>query len=89
MARPMMGILPSVLVIAGVSLFGQEPASPSESGVRAGTVWPQRQALLLEWLPNVEGFTLPGATHLLHVQNPRGMADRLVIFFAHHGLVKK
>jgi pimeloyl-ACP methyl ester carboxylesterase len=52
-------------------------------------VWPRRQALLLEWLPNAEGFVLPGATHLLHVQNPRAMADRLVTFFGRHSLSKK
>jgi hypothetical protein len=62
--------------------------SPIKSAA-VSPVWPQRQALLLEWLPNVEGFTLPGATHLLHVENPRGMADRLVIFFAHHRLAKE
>jgi pimeloyl-ACP methyl ester carboxylesterase len=60
-----------------------------EKSPAVSPIWPQRQALLLEWLPNVEGFTLPGATHLLHVENPRGTADRLVIFFAHHGLAKE
>jgi hypothetical protein len=37
MARPVVGILPLVFVVAGLSLFGQKPTSPSESGVRAGT----------------------------------------------------
>jgi pimeloyl-ACP methyl ester carboxylesterase len=64
-------------------------AVTGEKSAAVSPVWPQRQALLLEWLPNVEGFVLPGATHLLHVENPRGMADRLVTFFAHHGLAKK
>lgn len=36
------------------------------------------------WLPNVEAFVLPNATHLLHVQNPRGMAEGLAAFFARH-----
>jgi pimeloyl-ACP methyl ester carboxylesterase len=65
-----------------LAVMGEKSASVSP-------VWPQRQALLLEWLPNVEGFTLPGATHLLHVENPRGMADRLVTFFTRHGLPKE
>jgi predicted ATPase len=36
------------------------------------------------WLPNVEPFVLPDANHLLHVRNPRGMAERLASFFAEH-----
>lgn len=43
-------------------------------------VWEERQALLLQWLPNAEPFVLDGATHLLHVQNPRGMAEALAAF---------
>ncbi len=46
----------------------------------------ERQELLLAWLPNVEPFVLPEATHLLHVQNPRGMAEGLTAFFARHAL---
>jgi pimeloyl-ACP methyl ester carboxylesterase len=49
-------------------------------------IWGERQALLLSWLPNVEPFVLPGATHLLQVQNPRGMAEGLAAFFARHPL---
>jgi hypothetical protein len=49
-------------------------------------VWSQRQKLLLDWLPATENFVLPGATHLLHVQNPRGMAEGLATFFARHPL---
>jgi len=46
----------------------------------------KRQELLLAWLPNVEAFILPDATHLLHVQNPRSMAAGLATFFARHPL---
>jgi pimeloyl-ACP methyl ester carboxylesterase len=56
-------------------------------GARSDEVSPvfrTRHELLLAWLPNVEGFTLPEANHLLHVQNPRGMAERLALFFARH-----
>jgi len=49
-------------------------------------IWEERQALLLAWLPNVEPFVLPAATHLLQVQNPRGMAEGLAAFFARHPL---
>jgi pimeloyl-ACP methyl ester carboxylesterase len=61
-------------------------AVTGEKSSTVSPIWDQRQALLLEWLPNVEGFVLPGATHLLHIQNPRGMADRLVTFFTRHGM---
>ena len=46
----------------------------------------ERRELLLSWLPNAEPFDLPGATHLLHVQNPAGMADALAAFYARHPL---
>jgi hypothetical protein len=46
----------------------------------------ERRELLLSWLPNVEPFDLPDATHLLHVQNPRGMAESLANFYARHPL---
>ncbi len=49
-------------------------------------VFGERQELLLAWLPNVESFVLPEATHLLHVQNPRGMAQGLAAFFERHSL---
>jgi 3-oxoadipate enol-lactonase len=39
---------------------------------------------LLAQLPNVEGCVLPGTTHLLHVEDPRGMADALVAFWSRH-----
>ena len=41
-------------------------------------------SLLVSWLPNVERFELPDATHLLHLQNPRGMAEALAAFYASH-----
>jgi 3-oxoadipate enol-lactonase len=43
-------------------------------------VWEERQALLLAWLANARPFVLDGATHLLHIQNPRGMAEALAAF---------
>jgi pimeloyl-ACP methyl ester carboxylesterase len=49
----------------------------------AGT-FPERRELLLSWLPNVEPLELPGATHLLHIENPRGMAEALASFYARH-----
>jgi pimeloyl-ACP methyl ester carboxylesterase len=47
-------------------------------------VWEERQALVLAWLPAAEPFVLPDATHLLHVQNPSGMAEALDGFVERH-----
>ena len=35
---------------------------------------------VLEWFPHAEGFVLPKAAHLLQVENPRDMAERLASF---------
>ena len=45
-------------------------------------VWQQRQDLLTAWLGAVEPFVLDGATHMLHLENARGLAERLGAFFA-------
>jgi pimeloyl-ACP methyl ester carboxylesterase len=44
----------------------------------------ETQRLLLEWLPHAEGFRLPGATHLLQLENPSGVADALAAFLRRH-----
>lgn len=49
-------------------------------------IWRERHQLLLDWLPNVESFVLPDATHLLQIENPRGMAEGLAAFFVRHPL---
>jgi pimeloyl-ACP methyl ester carboxylesterase len=55
-------------------------------GEHSAQTFPERRELLLAWLPDVETFDLAGATHLLHVQNPAGMAKGLTSFFARHPL---
>jgi pimeloyl-ACP methyl ester carboxylesterase len=55
-----------------------------ERSLEMSPIWKKRQQLLLAWLPNVEGFVLPETTHLLHVQNSRGLADALASFFKRH-----
>ena len=42
--------------------------------------------LLLAWLPQAEAFVLPGTTHFLQVQDPRGMAEALAAFWVRHPL---
>ena len=49
-------------------------------------IWNARQEMLLTWLPNAEAFVLPGATHLLYLENPRAMAEGLAAFFSRHPL---
>jgi pimeloyl-ACP methyl ester carboxylesterase len=69
--------------------FGPEDAARIEQpvlavlGARSREVtaaFDKRHHLLLAWLGAVEPFVLPDATHLLHVQNPVGMATRLAGF---------
>ena len=57
-----------------------------EKSKEQSLIWNARQEMLLTWLPNAEGFVLPGATHLLYLENPRGMAEGLAAFFARHPL---
>ena len=49
-------------------------------------IWRQRHELLMRLLPGAESFVLPGATHLLHLQNPSGLADRVAAFAASHSM---
>lgn len=55
-------------------------------GEQSALTFPERRDLLLSWLPNAEPFELPGATHLLHVEKPREMAEALATFFVRHPL---
>jgi pimeloyl-ACP methyl ester carboxylesterase len=55
-----------------------------EKSQKQSPIWDARQEILVTWLPNAEGFVLPGATHLLYLENPRGMAERLAAFWARH-----
>jgi pimeloyl-ACP methyl ester carboxylesterase len=57
-----------------------------ERSKEVSPIWEARHQQLLSWLPNAEGFVLPGATHLLQVQDPQGMAVALTRFFARHPL---
>ena len=54
------------------------------TGENSTATFPERGELLLSWLPNAEPSELPDATHLLHLQNPPGMAEGLASFFGRH-----
>jgi pimeloyl-ACP methyl ester carboxylesterase len=49
-------------------------------------IWGERHDLLLKWLPDVEPFVVPNATHLLEVENPSAVAQALAGFLARHPL---
>ena len=53
---------------------------------RLCTGFQQMHDVLLAWLPQAEGVVIPDATHLLQIQNPRGAAEGLAGFLAHHPL---
>jgi 3-oxoadipate enol-lactonase len=58
-------------------------------GGENNALWPrfgETHQLLLAWLPDAEGFVLPGVTHFLQVEDPRGMAEALADFWARHRL---
>jgi len=50
-------------------------------GERSVPTFLPRTELLLSWLPNVASFELPGASHLLHLENARGLSEALASFF--------
>ena len=53
-------------------------------GEKTAPTFPERLQLLASWLPDVEWFELPEASHLLHVERPRATAEALAAFFARH-----
>ena len=63
--------------------FTQEDASRIRQpalairGENTAPTFPERMELLLSWLPNAEEFLLPSATHLLHLEDPKGQRSTL------------
>ena len=58
-------------------------------GADSDAVWPgfgEGQRVLRELLPQAEPLVVPGATHALQIQNPRGVAEGLAAFFERHPL---
>lgn len=58
-------------------------------GGESDALWPrfgETHRLLLTWMPHAEGFVLPGATHLMLAENPRGIAEALAAFYLRHPL---
>jgi pimeloyl-ACP methyl ester carboxylesterase len=57
----------------------------AQTGVVTG-IFPEAHRLLLEWLPNVEEYILPNATHLLQMMNPQDLAQALAAFCSRHAM---
>ena len=57
-----------------------------EESVKLHPRFAETYRLLLEWLPEAEGFVLPGATHFLQMMSPRPLADALGAFLGRHAL---
>jgi pimeloyl-ACP methyl ester carboxylesterase len=57
-----------------------------EKSVDLSPRYAETYRLLLDWLPNAEGYVLPRSTHFLQVQNPHDMAEALGDFLARHPL---
>ena len=55
-------------------------------GEHTAATFPERLELLTSWLSGVEPVEVPGATHLLHLQRPREVAEILSTFYARHPL---
>ncbi|HEX5164162.1 MAG TPA: hypothetical protein VFV93_02100 [Thermomicrobiales bacterium] len=56
-------------------------------GGESETLWPrfgETHRWLLAHLSDVDGCILPGTTHLLQIEDPRGMAEALVAFWSRH-----
>jgi pimeloyl-ACP methyl ester carboxylesterase len=73
------------------SAEAQRVAQPVLTVLGGGSVdlhprFSETHRLLLTWLPNAEGFVVPGATHFLQVENPHATAVALAGFFARHPL---
>lgn len=58
-------------------------------GAQSGSVtsiFPEAHHMMLEWLPNVEEYVLPGATHLLQMMNPQDLAEATATFCGRHAI---
>ena len=53
-------------------------------GAGTAPTFRERVELVASWLPTAETFELPDASHLLHLENPSGMADAMASFYARH-----
>jgi pimeloyl-ACP methyl ester carboxylesterase len=55
-------------------------------GTNSERVFQQIHELILSWIPRTEALILPNSTHMLHMMNPKGMAEGLEQFFSSYPL---
>jgi len=55
-------------------------------GGESDPAFKEMEQLLREWFPHLETARVPGVNHLLHLQQPRPVAETLAEFFAQHPL---
>ena len=85
------GELPGLLAWRFGEAEGRRLRQPALAvlGGESGALGPrfgEAHRLLLAWLPHAEGAVLPGTTHLMHLEDPRGLAAALAAFWARHPL---
>ena len=74
----------------GTWQFGQEQAAKITKpaltvlGSETSPLYSETHELLNPWLPNAEPFVLKDATHMLHWEDPDGVAAGLLAFLARH-----
>lgn len=74
----------------GAWKFGREQAAaitrPALTlvGSESAAWYAESHAVFNRWLPNAEPFVLDGATHMLHWEDPEGVAAALLAFLARH-----
>jgi pimeloyl-ACP methyl ester carboxylesterase len=58
----------------------------SVHGSDSKSMFAEMHELVLKWFPRAEALVLPKATHWLQLTNPKGLAERLDVFFATHSI---
>ena len=53
-------------------------------GTETEPLWVEFAEFLRSWLPHVEGRTIEGVGHLLHIQQPEPVAHAIAEFLARH-----
>lgn len=80
------GDLPALSAWALSDEDGRSIAQPALTvlGTESAAVFQEAMARIESLLPNTESFSLPGATHLLHMEKPAPVSDALSSFLSRH-----
>jgi pimeloyl-ACP methyl ester carboxylesterase len=81
---------PSDIPSLGTWQFGREQAATITQpvltflGSKSAAWYAESHDAFNQWLPNAEPFVLEGVTHMLHWEDPQGVAAGLLEFLARH-----